>query len=206
MVEAMEIVQSFCDDLLKSASLIASTSTCDEFILEQAKSIIYASTRMDVPELQKVRDLLIAKYTKSILPDREVGVYPRLVLKLSMSNPERGLCEKYLEAIADNFGVEWRCASEAESENEQEIDGEQHVEKEICDLRNSVSPSASSISISPVSSHESIANLPPPSYSETVKPPAPLPMDYTKQSQQQQQQSLPDFDEFTRRFEALRKK
>lgn len=171
---------------------------------------------MDVPELQKVRELLVSKYTKSILPDREIGVYPRLVLKLSMSCPERKLCEKYLEAIADNFGVEWKCA-----EDEEEVEGEvQNEEFEKLKLEKSsqvnASSSISSIStaspISSVSSLSSSESLPlplPPSYSETIKPSAPLPMDYSKQSSSSQQQSntnLPDFDEFTRRFEALRKK
>ncbi len=182
---------------------------CDEFILEQARSVIYASTRMDVPELQKVRDLLIAKYTKSIHPDREIGVYPRLVLKLSMSCPERGLCEKYLEAIADNFGVEWRC-EEVESDSEPVDEIGQVLNPPFTPTPNlpAASCNSRSQSISSVSSNESLAAVPPPPpYSETLK--ATLPMDYSKQSQSQsqsQQSPLPDFDEFTRRFEALRKK
>lgn len=156
---------------------------------------------MDVPELLKVRDLLTAKYTKAIHPDREIGVYPRLVLKLSMSCPERGLCEKYLEAIAENFGIEWK-STEHESENELFIE-EINEENLFIPTVNSSSHS----SISSASSIESLtvaSSLPPPPYAETMKPSpsAPLPMDYSKQ----QQQTLPDFDEFTRRFEALRKK
>ena len=196
--------------------------------MEQTKSVIYASNRMDVPELLKVRDLLVAKYTKTILPDREIGVYPRLVLKLSMSYPERELCEKYLEAIADNFGVEWSAdnSSEEEEEVDEKANSQESVEKAEEDAKlemlRSLSPSSSHgnsgsplPSISPLSSsHESLP--PPPSYSDVKSSSAPLPMDYSKQSQhqhqnqhQQQQQSkqnLPDFDEFTRRFEALRKK
>lgn len=161
-----------------------------------------------------MRDLLLAKYTKTILPDREIGVYPRLVLKLSMSYPERGLCERYLEAIADNFGVEWSADGSSSSENGGVLD-----EKDLLhSAASSPVPSSASSSYSlppvvpvnyspaPASSAES---PPPPPYSE-MKPSAPLPMDYSKQQQQQRQQqtkpNLPDFDEFTRRFEALRKK
>lgn len=172
---------------------------------------------MDVPELLKVRDLLLAKYTKTILPDREVGVYPRLVLKLSMSYPERGLCEKYLEAIADNFGVDWTGEGSSEGE-EDEID---NVEESKLEMLKSLSPtnslSNSSRSNSPAPQSASSASssqetllLPPPAYADVKSSPAaPLPMDYSKQAQQpkqQQQQNLPDFDEFTKRFEALRKK
>ena len=200
-------------------------SHCDEFITEQAKSVVYASNRMDVPELVKVRDLLVAKYTKTILPDREVGVYPRLVLKLSMSYPERGLCEKYLEAIADNFGVDWS-AEEGNDDDDEEEDGEE-VENDIEDeeskleMLKTLSPTnsisipnslrsnspAQSASSSVTSSHETLP--PPPAYADVKSSPAPLPMDYSKQAQhpkQQQNNNLPDFDEFTRRFEALRKK
>jgi hypothetical protein len=177
---------------------------------------------LDVPELLKVRDLLVAKYTKTILPDREIGVYPRLVLKLSMSYPERKLCEKYLEAIADNFGVEWSAdvdEEEGEGEQEEEKKGELEIFNEIISKSptnsqgnlniNSCGSSVDSITSSPISSNScSHESLPPPPYSE-IK--APLPMDYSKQQQQQQQQqqtkqNLPDFDEFTKRFEALRKK
>lgn len=157
---------------------------------------------MDVPELLKVRDLLISKYTKSILPDREIGVYPRLVLKLSMSYPERELCEKYLEAIADNFGVDLHV-----EEDEEEATGVDMLKlpaNSQLNVNSHVNSISSLSSASPVpsisNSHES---LPPPPYSDVKTP---LPMDYSKQQQQQTRQDLPDFDEFTRRFEALRKK
>lgn len=169
---------------------------------------------MDIPELLKVRDLLVSKYTKSILPDREIGVYPRLVLKLSMSYPEKELCEKYLEAIADNFGVDWCVDEDEEAEEVKSLDilkSSANSQLNVNSRGNSIS-SLSSASPSPVSSiassHES---LPPPPYSDFKTH---LPMDYSKQQSQQQQQplpqqpkqNLPDFDEFTKRFEALRKK
>lgn len=156
---------------------------------------------MDVPELSKVRDLLVEKYTATILPDREIGVYPRLVLKLAMSNPERWLCEKYLEAIADSFGIDWASSEEAEPPGSR-TQSLQLQEKEKEGALLSLLSSASS----PNSSSHSLPSVVP----DAPKPPAPapLPMDYSKQNQQTQQtkQNLPDFDEFTRRFEALRKK
>lgn len=188
-------------------------SICDEFITEQAKSVIYASNRMDVPELLKVRDLLVAKYSKTILPDREIGVYPRLVLKLSMSYPERELCEKYLEAIADNFGVDWSIeVTSEEEEAEEEESVEPSLEVIIRSSTNSNGNLNSVNSVDSISSASSVSSLnEPPPYSDVKISSAPLPMDYSKQQQQQQQQhqtkqNLPDFDEFTRRFEALRKK
>ena len=167
--------------------------------MEQAKSVIYASTRMDVPELAKVRELLVEKYTNSILPDREIGVYPRLVLKLAMSNPERGLCEKYLEAIADNFGIDWESSGDNE-DKEREKESEKEREEALLNLLSSTS----SHSLSENCNEHSQSQLPSaksPATSPTSLSSAPLPMQQT-----QKKQSLPDFDEFTRRFEALRKK
>lgn len=174
---------------------------CDEFIMEQAKSVIYASTRMDVPELAKVRELLVDKYTSSILPDREIGVYPRLVLKLAMSNPERGLCEKYLEAIADNFGIDWESSGDNE-DKEREKESEKEREEALLNLLSSTS--SHSLSDNGNGNEHSQSQLPStksPATSPTSLTSAPLPMQQT-----QKKQNLPDFDEFTRRFEALRKK
>lgn len=196
------------------------SSHCDEFIAEQAKSVIYASNRMNVPELLKVRDLLVAKYSKSILPDREIGVYPRLVLKLSMSYPEKGLCERYLEAIADNFGVDWSVDGSSSSGDEEvsDFDNQLHLNSPfpISSSSSSCHSLTANVNHSPSSATPATDTFtstvlpsdspPPPPYSE-MKSSAPLPMDYSKQQQQQQtKQNLPDFDEFTRRFEALRKK
>lgn len=176
--------------------------------------MIYASARMDVPELSKVRELLVEKYTASILPDREIGVYPRLVLKLAMSYPERGLCEKYLEAIADSFGIDWASSEEVDGT---ESHGNQEKEREdaLLNLLSSSSASSHSLSSSPEPAAVS-PDTPPAKAPPATKAQAPLPMDYSKQNQQQPQQhqqqqpqtkqNLPDFDEFTRRFEALRKK
>lgn len=180
---------------------------CDEFIMEQAKSVIYASTRMDVPELAKVRELLVEKYTNSILPDREIGVYPRLVLKLAMSNPERGLCEKYLEAIADNFGIDWESSGDTEDkerEREHEKEREKESEKEREEALLNLLSSTSSHSLSDngnANANEQLPSAKSPATSPTSLLSAPLPMQQT-----QKKQNLPDFDEFTRRFEALRKK
>lgn len=185
--------------------------------MEQAKSVIYASTRMDVPELAKVRELLVEKFTTSILPDREIGVYPRLVLKLAMSCPERGLCEKYLEAIADSFGIDWAASEEAETEgsvnvNLNEKKAQEDREEALLSLLSSTSSHSLSSSIEPsvCVSKPTPATLTKPPTSvpfTTAAQSAPLPMDYSKQQQQQnKKQPLPDFDEFTRRFEALRKK
>lgn len=166
---------------------------------------------MDVPELSKVRELLVEKYTNVILPDREIGVYSRLVLKLAMSYPERGLCEKYLEAIADSFGIDW-----ASSEEKGDT-----VTNESLNVNKTQDREEALLSLLSSTSSHSLLTTPEPATTETLtKPPtsavtqtpsipsAPLPMDYSKQQNSQflKKQSLPDFDEFTRRFEALRKK
>ena len=81
--------------------------TCDEFIMEQAKSVIYASTWMDVPwTRQSTRASRWKVHQLDFAWSRN--------RRLSASCPQTGdeqsgtrVVWKYLEAIADNFGIDW---------------------------------------------------------------------------------------------------
>lgn len=164
---------------------------CDEFIMEQAKSVIYASDRLDVPELASIRDLLESKFGKEIIPEKEVGVYPRLVVKLSMSNPDPTICEQYLEAIAANFGIELHPSSASE---EEEAEAESQSEASVGEKAPPVEPTPA-------------PKRAPTLTTTTATPSTPiktshLPMDYS--NQQKTSKGVPDFEELTRRFEELR--
>lgn len=54
MAEVYEILQLMCDELLRSAIMIDQEKSCDESLAPVVRSIIYASTRVDIPELTKV--------------------------------------------------------------------------------------------------------------------------------------------------------
>lgn len=241
--------EKFIDSFIIIRITIFIFRSCDEFITEQAKSIIYASYRIDVPELAKVRDQLIFKFGQQIVPDQEVGVYPRLVLKLSMSNPDRYFCEQYIEAIAASFGIDWEGNSSIGSEssslpdlldssNEKEelfphhSDPRPHIPASLSSYSHTSSlKNSASSEVDPEKS--AVDHLSPPPYNALSKgSSAPLPMDYSKQQPARPvitttapvitpattavktqkppttttSSNIPDFDELTRRFEALRKK
>lgn len=164
---------------------------CDEFIMEQAKSVIYASDRLDVPELASIRDLLESKFGKEIIPEKEVGVYPRLVVKLSMSNPDPTICEQYLEAIAANFGIELHPSSASEEETEAESQSEGIADEK----EPAIEPTPAAKRAPTVTTTTSSSPSAPIKTSH-------LPMDYS--NQQKTSKGVPDFEELTRRFEELR--
>ena len=66
MVEAMELLEMFCDLLLARFGLIQQMKTLDEGLAEAISSIIWVAPRLqsDVQELKIVSDQLAAKYGK----------------------------------------------------------------------------------------------------------------------------------------------
>ncbi|UYV67789.1 IST1 [Cordylochernes scorpioides] len=113
MVEAMELVEMYCDLLLARFGLIQQMKTMDEGLAEAISSLIWVSPRMqaDVAELKVVVDQLTAKYGKPYAQaarDNTLdAVNPRLVHKLSVQAPPKLLVEKYLIEIAKSHNVEY---------------------------------------------------------------------------------------------------
>ncbi|XP_043225752.1 IST1 homolog [Amphibalanus amphitrite] len=113
LVEAMEIVECYCDMLLARMGLIQQMKTLDEGLAEPISSILWVAPRMqaDVAELQVISAQLTAKYGKEYLQacrENSLGtVSPKLMHKLSVQAPPKILVEKYLIEIAKNYNVEY---------------------------------------------------------------------------------------------------
>ena len=113
LVEAMEIVECYCDMLLARMGLIQQMKALDEGLAEPISSILWVAPRMqaDVAELQVISAQLTAKYGKEYLQasrENSVGtVSPKLINKLSVQAPPKILVEKYLIEIARNYNVEY---------------------------------------------------------------------------------------------------
>lgn len=111
LVEAMEIVECYCDMLLARMGLIQQIKTLDEGLAEPISSIMWVAPRMqaDVAELHVISAQLAAKYGKEYLQasrENSLGtVSPKLVHKLSVQAPPKILVEKYLIEIARNYNV-----------------------------------------------------------------------------------------------------
>lgn len=113
MVEAMEVLEMYCDLLLARFGLIQQMKTLDDGLAEAISSIIWVSPRMeaDVQELKIVSDQFSAKYGKpyaQACKENAVGtVSVKLMHKLSVQAPPKITVEKYLIEIARYYNVDY---------------------------------------------------------------------------------------------------
>ncbi|KAG9352466.1 hypothetical protein JZ751_020880 [Albula glossodonta] len=111
LVEAMEILELYCDLLLARFGLIQSMKELDPGLQEAVSTLIWAAPRLqsEVSELKIVSDQLCAKYSKEygkLCRTNQIGtVNDRLMLKLSVEAPPKILVERYLIEIAKNYNV-----------------------------------------------------------------------------------------------------
>ena len=111
LVEAMELLEMYCDLLLARFGLIQQMKTLDDGLAEAISSLIWVAPRMqaDVAELKIIADQLAVKYGKPYAlacRDNGIGtVAPKLMHKLSVQAPPKILIEKYLIEIAKNYNV-----------------------------------------------------------------------------------------------------
>ncbi|XP_072169513.1 IST1 homolog [Diadema setosum] len=111
LVEAMELIELYCDLLLARFGLISSTKTVDEGLKEGIASIIWVAPRMwtDIAELKVIKDQLTYKYGKEFaqmcVSDQENWVNERLKMKMSVKAPPKLLVERYLIEIARSHNV-----------------------------------------------------------------------------------------------------
>uniref|UniRef100_UPI00398EBAD1 IST1 homolog isoform X1 n=1 Tax=Pristiophorus japonicus TaxID=55135 RepID=UPI00398EBAD1 len=111
LVEAMEILELYCDLLLARFGMIQSMKELDTGLSESISTLIWAAPRLqtEVAELRVVSDQLCAKYSKEygkLCRTNQIGtVNERLMLKLSVEAPPKILVERYLIEIAKNYNV-----------------------------------------------------------------------------------------------------
>lgn len=117
LVEAMEILELYCDLLLARYGLIQSMKELDPGLAEAVSTLIWAAPRLqaEVSELKIVADQLCAKYSKEygkLCRTNQIGtVNERLMLKLSVEAPPKILVERYLIEIAKNYNVPYEADS-----------------------------------------------------------------------------------------------
>ncbi|XP_044126753.1 IST1 homolog isoform X1 [Bufo gargarizans] len=112
MVEAMEILELYCDLLLARFGLIQSMKELDPGLAEAVSTVIWAAPRLtELSELQIVANQLCHKYSKeygNLCRTNQIGtVSQRLMHKLSSEAPPKILVERYLIEIAKNYNVQF---------------------------------------------------------------------------------------------------
>ncbi|KAJ3113554.1 Vacuolar protein sorting-associated protein ist1 [Physocladia obscura] len=110
-IEAMEILELYCELLLARFGLLEQMTTCDKGIEEAVNTIIYAARRMDVKELGQVRDQLALKFGRDFQDGAEQNANEcanaRVVHKLNIKAPDVILVDQYLKTIANAYNVQW---------------------------------------------------------------------------------------------------
>ncbi|PAV64442.1 hypothetical protein WR25_07029 [Diploscapter pachys] len=114
LVEALEILEMYCDLLLARFGLIEQTKTLDDGIAEAVISVLWAAPRVaqDIAEFKVVSDQLTLKYGKPFAEAARANqleypakVNPKLVAKLSVAAPPKLLVERYMIEIAASANV-----------------------------------------------------------------------------------------------------
>ncbi|XP_023240299.1 IST1 homolog [Centruroides sculpturatus] len=124
LVEAMEIVEMYCDLILARFGLIQQMKTLDEGLAEAISSIIWATPRLqaDVAELKMIADQLTSKYGKPYAQAARENalktVNDKLIHKLSVQAPSKILVEKYLIEIAKSHNVQYEPDPDVMKEDE----------------------------------------------------------------------------------------
>ncbi|XP_076656863.1 increased sodium tolerance 1-like protein [Halictus rubicundus] len=111
MVEAMELLEMYCDLLLARFGIITQMKELEVGLTEAISTIIWAAPRIqtDVREMKVVADILSAKYgtefADACREETEESISEKLKQKMSVQAPSKLLVEKYLIEIAKNYNV-----------------------------------------------------------------------------------------------------
>ncbi|ESN90304.1 hypothetical protein HELRODRAFT_122553, partial [Helobdella robusta] len=109
-VEAMEMVEMYCDLLLSRMAQIKSTNNLDDGIEQPVANLLWATAKLsEVRELNVISSQLEKKYGKTFkqacCSDLFGTINKSLIKKLSVEPPSRLLVEKYLEEVARSYNV-----------------------------------------------------------------------------------------------------
>jgi vacuolar protein sorting-associated protein IST1 len=111
LIEAYEILQLECELLHERIKLLQYSKTCPHDLVSVVSTLIWASHRVDIPELLLIRKQFCAKYGKEFEENAMRNVdgclNERVVSKLSVEPPAAYLVQTYLERICEQFEVDW---------------------------------------------------------------------------------------------------
>lgn len=127
LVEAMEVVEMYCDLILARFGLVTQMKDLDEGLAEAISSIIWVAPRLqaDVQELKVIQDLFTAKYGKpyadSCHSESVQTISQKLKHKLSIQSPPKLLVEKYVIEIAKSYNIPYEADPQVMSQEHGKI-------------------------------------------------------------------------------------
>lgn len=113
LVEAMEVVELYCDLLLARFGMLEQMMYCEESLAESVATLIWVAPRLcsDVQELNQVALQLENKFGKPFAQQARSNmsgtVNPKVIHRLGVEAPKKSLVENYLIEIARNYKVDY---------------------------------------------------------------------------------------------------
>lgn len=90
---------------------LANSETCPPDLLEAVATVLWASSRVDISELEDARKQFIKKYGKEFYEackeNSNEKVNTRVLHRLNILPPEPLLVRRYLIEIAAQYNVQW---------------------------------------------------------------------------------------------------
>lgn len=114
LVEALEVVELYCDLLLARFGLLEQKEYCDDTLAEAVATLIWVAPRLsaDIQELTVVSHQLEIKFGKPFAQQARSNlantVNPKVIHRLGVEPIKKSLTENYLVEIARNYKVEYQ--------------------------------------------------------------------------------------------------
>lgn len=124
MMDAYDMMESYCNLLMERADLIEQEKECPEELKEAISSLIYASSRCgDFPELQEIRSVFASHFGKEFVARavelrNHCTVNLKMVTKLSTRQPNWESRVKALKEIAAENSIELHLEGDPSSTSE----------------------------------------------------------------------------------------
>nr|CCA23187.1 conserved hypothetical protein [Albugo laibachii Nc14] len=115
LVEGYEILALLCELVAERMTLIESQKQCPFDLKESICTLVWASSRTEIPELIEVKKQMIKKYGQDFVTaaeqNRKGCVNERVISNLGVELPSAYLVINYLKEIAKQYKVRWESES-----------------------------------------------------------------------------------------------
>lgn len=112
-IEVFGILGLLCALMRERVKLLETSANIPYDMKESCTTIVYAAQRVDIPELNVVRDQLMLKFKKELQgwmsteEKLKENVNERVFDKLSVKPPNAYVVTRYMQAIADEYNIPW---------------------------------------------------------------------------------------------------
>jgi len=114
-IEALDILELFCELLQSRIQMIAEAKTCPHDMKEAVHTMIYSASHIDIIEFESIRkqfELRWGKeFVKNATENKDLAVNQRVLFKLGVKVPEPYLCVQYMKEIARENNIKWEDTS-----------------------------------------------------------------------------------------------